>query len=357
MATKGEETEKREQAILDEIIRYYMDRQEAISARTLSKISSLALSPTTIRNLMEDLSAEGYLTTEGVARGRIPTQKAFTIFVTRLGVPSPPPQDERPEIPPMEEGRPPLLPAVLDQVGNYLAAHTGCVALTSLPPRDLYPLDWVRFSAMPQGQVLVTLQTRFGDLWSKMLVSPDPFPEDLLREVSRFINETYRNRPLEDIRGDIMAGEPKELLAEMPSLGAAFRMLRKAFEWADLPQNRIFGQENLYRIPECQGSERLALVHQALHDDEFMHRTLSQGRVVGPGRIAIGTETGYAGLDRCALVGVPFTWRDWQGIVGVLGPMRMDYGLVLSLAAQAATAVSRHLAQATEDIAASGRPT
>lgn len=343
MAMKGEDTLKREQAILEEIIRYYMDRHEAISARTLSKISRLALSPTTIRNLMEDLSEEGFLTTEGVSRGRIPTQKAFAIHVTQLGDRPPPTPADTPNITAMEEGEPPLLPSAVHQIGRYLEQHSGCAVCISLPRKDLYPLDWVRFSSIPYNQVLVSMRTLFGDLWSKVLISSDPFPEELLREVGRFINENYRGRTLEAIRDDIMAGEPKDLLADMPSLGAAFRMLRKAFEWNEEPKHRVWGMDNLYRMPECQDSELLVLIHKALEDPGFLTATLERARRVGGGWISLGTETGYAGLEMCALVGYPFAWREWRGLLGILGPMRMNHANVLGLAATAGQALGEHL--------------
>ncbi|HEX7926392.1 MAG TPA: hypothetical protein VF678_02305, partial [bacterium] len=124
----------REAQILDEIIQYYLKHQEAVSARTLSKISRLDLSPTTIRNLMEDLSSGGFLTNEGVPRGRIPTQKAFTVYVTRLGGRAA--RGHPPELRLQAADGLPTLGEGLAQVGRALAEQTGWVAVATLPPRD-----------------------------------------------------------------------------------------------------------------------------------------------------------------------------------------------------------------------------
>ena len=345
MAASQAEPLRREQAILEEIIRFYMDRNEAISARTLSKISRLSLSPTTIRNLMEDLSADGFLTTEGVTRGRIPTQKAFVIYVTRLDEQSQPRPSRAPEISTMEEGQPPPLNAVVAEMGRYLARQTGCVTSAALPHRERHPLNWARFTPLTGEQVLVTLQTLFGELWSKVLLAPDPFPGDLLREVGRFITDTYRGHTVETVRNDIMAGEPKELLADMPSIGAAFRMLRKAFEWEPATEPLVWGLENLYRIPEVNDPERLLVAHLALHDPDFLAGNVRRARRVGGGWIAIGTETGFRGLEACALVAYPFGWGEWRGLLSVFGPMRMDYGRVLAQTAQCAGIINHHLAE------------
>jgi len=328
---------QRELAILEEIIQYYLEHHEAISARTLAKVSRLALSPTTIRNLMEDLSAEGFLTSEGVPRGRVPTQKAFGIYVTGLHLSHHAPA---PRTPPEETA---AFGEALDQIGARLARQTGCVTLAAFPPADAYSLDWVHFGAVPANRVLVAVHTLLGDLWSKVLETAAPFPEELLRELVRFINERYRGAPLRRIRQDVMTGEPKEILDRLPSLGAAFRMLRKAFEW-DLPAQRVWGQEQVFQIQVGQDARRLYLLQQALADPDLLRRGLSLGRGVASARVALGTETGYEGLEDSAVVGHAFGAGDWEGVLGVLGPMGMNYSRVLDGVTHAARFLSAAVA-------------
>jgi heat-inducible transcriptional repressor len=340
---KGEQIVQREQAILDEIIQYYMHHHEAISARTLAKISRLELSPTTIRNLMEDLSADGLLATEGATRGRVPTQKAFIVYVTRLGERPALQAPRAPQVPAMAEGRPVRLHAVVRQVGRFVSSEAGCAVLAALPHRDRYPLDWVQFAALPKRQVLVSVGTLFGDVWSKVLLAAEPFPDELLREVARFINEHYRGRAIEAVRRDIMAGEPKSLLEDMPSLGAAFRMLRRAFEWDDEADRPQWGLEHFFGFPECNDPRRLALIQRAIGDPEFLPRTLARARPIREGWIAIGTEIGQPGLEGCALVASAFGLGEWQGQLAVLGPMRMDYASVFGLVTRSTQTVSQFL--------------
>lgn len=333
---------QREEQILDEIIQYYLKHHEAVSARTLSKISRLDLSPTTIRNLMEDLSSSGFLTSEGVPRGRVPTQKAFTIYVTRLG--ARPLRSRPPELRLVGREGPPLLQEGLEQAGRYLAEQTGMVALVYLPPKDHFPLDWVQLHNAPRRQVLVAVRTLFGDLWSKLVPAAAPFPDDLLAQVAQYLNGGYRGQPLERIRRDVMSGEPKEVLERMPSLGAAFRMLRRAFEWDEGPEGRCWGRDNLLRMPQAQEPQRLQFFHRVLGDPMLLPNAASNGHIVEGGWVSIGTETGYRGLEDCSIAGHAFGAGDWRGQIGVLGPMGMNYGLVLQLTAQSADALTSLLA-------------
>ncbi|MCZ6473380.1 MAG: hypothetical protein O6934_08055 [SAR324 cluster bacterium] len=349
---KQETVQARQQAILVEIIQYYLSRHEAISARTLSKISQLALSPTTIRNLMEDLSLDGYLTTEGVSRGRIPTQKAFTIYVSRLGVHQRQSRDLAVPINLGDEEQLPTLDAVMAQMGRFLSEQTGFIALASLPEKDSYPLDWVRLVPIGEDRLLVAVQSLYGDLWSKVVPAAEPLPPDVLKEVEWSICRNYHGQPMRVIREDIMSGMPKDLLANAPSIGAAFRLLRKVFDWDKAPGWQAWGMEKLYMIPEYQQPEKIVRVHRALQDPNLLSRVLQNARSVEGGLVSIGTETGYPGLEESSVVGFVFgDGAEWQGMIALMGPMRMDYPLIFNLVSQAAKALGGNLREFRENSA------
>ena len=354
--TKTETIQGRQQAILLEIIQYYLESQEAISARTLSKFSRLALSPTTIRNLMEDLSLDGYLTSQGVSRGRIPTQKAFTIYVSTVrsgDVPPPAAQSAaQPPAPPAPraEDQLPTLAGAMEKTGRFLAEQSGFIALAALPEKDAYPLDWVRLVHISDERMLVAVQSLYGDLWSKVIPVVEHFPPEVLKEVEWHICRNYHGQPMEKIRRDIMSGEPKELLEQLPSMGAAFRLLRKAFDWDKSTGWHVWGTENLYTIREYQQPGKMVQLHKALDDPGLIEVALRNAREVDGGRVAIGTETGYAGLEDSAVVGYSFggdgasgEGNGWRGSIALLGPMRMDYALVFSLMSQAARQLEQDL--------------
>ena len=349
---KQETREQRQRAILTEIVQFYLTRQEAISARPRSKLSSLSLSPTTIRNLMEDLSLEGFLTSEGVSRGRIPTQKAFTIYVTRLRPEAPEPGHEAPVMEMEGEDGFPTLEGALEKVGHFLAEQTGFMALVSLPEKDRYPLHWVRLVNIADDRVLVAVQSLFGDLWSKVIRATEPLPASVLKEAEWQICRRYHGTPIERIRNDIMSGAPKAFLEETPSMGAIFRLLRQAFDWEKGPGWKVWGMENLYGVPEYQEPEKMLRLHHALEDPNLLHQVLKNGRAVDAGRVSIGTETGYDGLEDSSVVGYPFAYNGWGGTIALLGPMRMDYPFIFQLVAGAA----RTLETSLQDIRANAGP-
>ncbi len=82
--------------------------------------------------------------------------------------------------------------------------------------------------------------------------------------------------------------------------------------------------------------ETLATLHDAVREPLLLQRLLAGARAVEGGYVAIGTETGYPGLEQSAVVGYPFGAEGWKATVAVLGPMRMDYAQVFQLTAGAA---------------------
>jgi len=194
----------------------------------------------------------------------------------------------------------------------------------------------------------------YRDLWSKVVSASTPISEALLKGLETHLCQAYYGKPIEQIRTDVMSGAATSLLGELESLGPAVRLLRRAFDWERQPGWNVWGRENLYQIAEYQVPEKLVLLHRALGDPDLLGRVLAGGREVEGGWVTIGTETNYPGLADSAVVALPFGEGHWRGFLAVLGPMRMDYGMVFSQVSQAAKALSMHLAELSAQVTPAG---
>src|SRR5690349_4909193 len=88
-----------------------------------------------------------------------------------------------------------------------------------------------------------------------------------------------------------------------------------------------------------QDPERLMLFGRILSDPLLLPNASSGARAIESGWVSIGTDTGYRGLEDCSIVGHPVMLEGWNGHLGVLGPMGMNYGHALQLATQCAEAL------------------
>ncbi|MDH5753343.1 MAG: hypothetical protein OEZ59_13110, partial [Deltaproteobacteria bacterium] len=253
-----------------------------------------------------------------------------------------------PQVTAMEEGGRVDTRGLLSQVGTYLVERTGLMALAELPSENMYPLNWIRFLHLPSKEILVAVNTLFDDFWTKTLQSHGDFPDDLLSGVCRFIGDRYRGQPLENIRKDIMSGEPREHLESMPSLGAAFRMLRKAFEWRETPEVASWGWENMLNIMEFSHPAQVQDMMEALETPGLLPLALRHGHPISRGRVALGTELGHHSLEHGALMVFPVQYRQWQALIGVFGPMHMNYAQVVHHIGQAADYLTGHLGRTAE---------
>ncbi len=321
--------------ILDEIINHYASHQEALSARLLARNSQLSLSPTTIRNLMDDLSQQGLLTTEGVSRGRIPTPKAYTVYLHRLQQQP----DTATEIPPLDELKGKQLKQALDQAGEFLAKESNFTVFAWLPPRNEDPLDWVRLFAIENNQVLVVTRTLFGELWCKVLTSSDPFPQSLLDEVQQYINSNYHKQSLSNIRQDVMVGKPQAVLANMPSIGSAFRLLRRAFEWDDAPRPYYWGKKTIYRWLKFENIQQIKQIEKYFQDPQPLLEVLKQGHSITHSanpknelKVAIGSDLPH--FSSISITGCSVQLNQWQAWIALLGPIWMNYQQMIALTHQ-----------------------
>lgn len=332
---------EREWAILEEIIQYYSRHREAVSARTLSRQSRLALAPTTIRNLMENLGEYGFLSASGVTRGRVPTPQAYALYVERLCF-RPASQEasaagaqqgaaEADPVAAHEEEPSALLEPWLETNGQALSEATGYLAFLLEPQIDKMPLDWVRFLPVERDQLVVVLHTQLGLLQSKLLSVSEAYPAELLQRMEEFLRTHHRGQTLERVRREIMSGGPQELLEEMPSLGAAFRMLRRAFEWSQTPLLRSWGRERLYELPECAKVDVLIPLERICTSPGSLQEILKRAFPVHGLLAAMGETIGTGGLAAFSLLCAPFGWGEWRGWWGVIGPMWMDYERMIPL--------------------------
>jgi len=171
--------------------------------------------------------------------------------------------------------------------------------------------------------------------------------------VQRFLCGQVRGHAIAQVREQIMRGEPLDVLGGAASLGAAFRLLRRAFEWGDAPRSLAWGEERLFGVKAFHDADKLVKLHRALRDPELLPRAERRGRAIEGGWVVIGNETGQRGLDDLSVVAFPFGWQEgwalpWRGAIAVAGPMHMDYGRVLQSVHGAASALERQLAAHAE---------
>ncbi|MFO0671184.1 MAG: heat-inducible transcriptional repressor HrcA [Polyangiaceae bacterium] len=347
------ELNQRARQILYAAINEYVATGEPVGSRTLAKKYGLELSPATIRNVLADLEDMGYLAQPHTSAGRVPTDRAFRLFIDALMELRKLSPDERErihsrfdEIGPGQN--------VLRETGRFLSELTGTAAVVVAPKAETLKLKHLRFVRTTPGELLAVLVMSNGSVQNRFLRAN--VTDDELVRVHNLLDDVTEGRSLGELRDFFSRRLTSEhvqhdaLRRQAFTLGSEV-MRDVASEGADVI---IEGQSKLLERPEFAGGEGLRQVVAALEGREELVRLLDQTMAAGGSSVVVGHEAGELGGGQLSIVGASFLERGKPvGTLGVIGPTRMDYPTVVPLVRATADAVTAFMLR--KDEAADGR--
>ncbi len=170
---------------------------EPVGSRTLAKKSGLDLSPATIRNVLSDLEEGGYLKQPHTSAGRIPTDRAFRLFIDALMEVQTLSNDEHARIRSRFDE---LTPGqnVMRETGRLLAELTGNAAVIIAPRAEALTLKQLRFIRTKPGELLAVLVMSNGTVQNRF-ISSDVADSELER-IHNLLDDVAEGRTLGDLR-------------------------------------------------------------------------------------------------------------------------------------------------------------
>ena len=341
-----QELNDRERRVLEAVIQCYVETAEPAGSRTVTRRFGLGVSPATIRNTMSDLEEKGYLFHPHTSAGRIPTDKAYRLYVDALlrGAPviAQPEQDRLAEE--IARGGSAIL-TILQRAAQSLGVLTQELGVALGPRLDqavLQRLELVRVSA---ERLLMVLTIGGGAVRTIFVEIHGEIAESALAEVTLVLNERLAGLKLSEIRSSLAnrlrdssaAGGSRELLNIFVQEGDAL------FDLA-LPvneENIVIGQtSHLAEQPEFSTGERMRRLIELTETRARLAQLLRE-RSVSPGiSITIGNEHDDPRLENFTIVTSEYRAGAFAGVIGVIGPTRMPYDKVIALVAHTSQLIS-----------------
>jgi heat-inducible transcriptional repressor len=349
------ELNARARQVLYHCVTEYVATGEPVGSRTLSKKSGLDLSPASIRNVLADLEELGYLRQPHTSAGRIPTDRAFRLFIDALMHVRALTSDEetaiRDTFASLEPGQ-----NVMRETGKLLSELTGTAAVVLAPRAETLLLRQLRFIRTSQDEVLAVIVMKNGTVQNRFL--PATATDAELQRMHDLLDDVVEGRTLGDLRELFDRRLQSERIQSDELRRRAFELGGAAVEEAvaggtDLV---IEGQDRLFEKPEFDDAKDVRRLVTALEAREKLIKLLDLAMQQGKGgHVAVGEEVGDLGGVELAIVGAPYTAHGQAaGTVGVIGPTRMDYPRVLPLVAATAHAMSEFMERAETHGSASG---
>ena len=351
------ELTERQAMVLRALVAAYVGQAGPVASTTLSHLMPTPLSPASIRNTLSELHERGLIAKAHASAGRVPTAMGLRVFV-----------DELLEVGFLGPHHQRLLDRAFDavdpgetprQASHLLSEHTRQLGFVLAPRVERLRLRTIHLVPVTAGRILAVLVTENGNVVERVIDDETPIsPREL---------ERVRDHLAERIEGRTLVGLRRLLEAEREGLrGEADDFLRRAWHvgLAACDTNEADGADDLViatRIalldqPEFSDPERIRGLFATLETNERLLALLEQIAAADAGErrvglaMSLGTELGEPSLRDCALVAVPYGGEAGAvdegaplGMLGVIGPQRMDYSRVIPLVGYFSDAVTRKL--------------
>ncbi len=345
-AAKWSDLGERAQTLLRVLIDRYIEEGEPVGSRTLSRVADLKLSPATIRNVMADLEDLGLVRAPHTSSGRVPTELAYRLFVdslmigrTTAGL------DARKLERVLVEAAQNDPQQMADTASNLLSGLTRFAGVVTVPKPSLAVFRQLDFVALSERRVLMVLVTRDGAVQNRILVTPKNYSQAELTRFSNYLSERLNGTSLTELRTRLMA-ELKDTRSRIEDgLADAVTLAESGVSGVGQdPDVAVAGQINLMGLDALSDMQHMRRLFSAFSEKRELIELLDQCERAEGVQIFIGKESGSPTFEECSVVGAPYT-RDGEvvGVLGVVGPKRMQYDRVISIVDVTSRLLSRAL--------------
>jgi heat-inducible transcriptional repressor len=339
---------ERSRAIFREIVENYLATGDPVGSRNLARHLPMTLSPASIRNVMSDLERLGLIYAPHTSAGRLPTEMGLRLFVDGLLEVGDVSEDERRVIETQIGARgEKAFDQVLTKAGEMISGLSHCAGVV-LADKQVSRLKHIEFVPLEPGKALVVLVGEGQDVENRVISLPPGLPPSSLQEATNYLNAHMAGLTLAEAKAKI----EKEQATAKAELDALTQKVIEAglATWSgalDGKQNLIVrGQANL--LKDVDGLENLERIRQ-LFDDFESKRELAQLLGLaerGEGvHIFIGSENKLFSLSGSSLIVAPFTDENRKivGVLGVIGPTRLNYARIIPMVDYTARLIGRVL--------------
>ena len=322
--------DERKLRILRAIIDDYILTGVPVGSRTISKKYEMGLSSATIRNEMSDLEELGFLDQPHVSAGRVPSAKAYRLYVDILLQTGIIQDDSAESIMSHFTGRVHQMEDVIDHAARVLSSMTQYTAVVLSPNGREPKLETLQLVPVSAGSALVVIVTDQGIIRDSVIrISPD-MDGDTLYAISRTLTRELRGYTL------TKACEALPLLIQRMDgneevLRGLYGYLNEGRENVRGSHVAVGGTSNMLSYPEYSDMDK-ARNFLSLMETRDKLADIIRGNGEMAFTVRIGPETGVPEMADCSIVTATYSSRGGQqGTIGVIGPTRMRYSRVISI--------------------------
>ena len=322
---------ERKLKILQAIIADFIRTAEPVGSRTLSKNYDLGISPATIRNEMSDLEELGYLTHPHTSSGRVPSEKAYRLYVNQMMNKHELSVEQKSSIAQQLHDNVNELEKMVQQAAHVLSEITNLTAFAMTPRKDMDTLKYINLLPVDDYTAVLMLVSESGKVSNKAIRFDKAVTEETLRILAKTMTYNYRGKTLsEALTEDII----DDVQTDAEAMGMLERNIKPSFvkTLEDMLNVNLYmdGLTNIFSLPEYNDLDKARMFLEMVNKKEDFTKTLinRENGVI----ITIGNENQDELLSDCSVITATYHVNGKQlGKIGVIGPTRMQYDEVTSV--------------------------
>ena len=339
------ELTERKKKVLRSVVDLYIRTAEPVGSKAITELPDMGYSSATIRNEMADLLAMGYLEQPHTSAGRIPSAAGYRLYVDELMADYRLSMDETKSINTAIEEKMQQVDRLVEKVAKLVSQATDLPAISMASRRAGAMVK--RFEVIPAGPGSVILVVMLTDeqVVNKLIKLPVSVTESDLKVLSAVLNATMTELPPEDFTQDLLervmssAGDAASLVPVIMEFTAETLSKQANANVAVAGQMRLLGQ------PEYRDVDKAQRLLTTLDEEALANLPAVMQNANGT-KVLVGPENVTQELKDTSVVMTKFDIGDgMQGMIGVVGPTRMDYAKVTARLSYFAESLSKMFAK------------
>lgn len=337
----------RSKSIFQQIVQTYLESGDPVGSRTISRADGISVSAATIRNVMSDLEEAGLIASPHTSAGRVPTDLGLRLFVDGMMEVGNLTKEEREAIKGQCATSGKQFEDVLSDATKALSGLSQCASLVMVPHQEAR-IRHIEFVPISSSQALVVLVSEDGLVENRLIEIPVGLPTSALVQATNFLNTRLAGRAMEDVLASIQ----QELASRQSELDAlAEKVVESGLAvWAggDNADSTLIvsGQSNLLEnVQATDDLDRMKRLFDELERKKDLIKLMELAKDGRGVRLFIGSENNLFSLSGSSLVVSPYMngANKIVGVIGVIGPTRLNYARIVPMVDYTAQVVGRLL--------------
>ncbi len=325
------ELSEKEKLVLGALVQQYILNAMPVSSSLIAKKSKLRMSPATIRNIMAELETKGYIYQPHTSAGRVPRTMAYRVYVDYMMTKARLTTAEKEQIRESVKQAFYEFDSIFKELTRILAYLSQQLGIIVSPKMEQGVFERMELISLSSNRILVVISIRSGFIKTITLEINTQISNKDLHMMSQILNERLHGMKINDIRTSF-AEIVKDIQSEDSGLMKLFmRRAYNLFDFGEEMEMHFMGTHNIMRQGDFADARTVSSVVEALENQKVIIHLLAGKEPDQPLTIKIGEEIDEHSMQQCSIISARYDIGDVSGILGVIGPIRMNYSKMISL--------------------------